>query len=129
MDIEQEIAYWKTGSEKDWQTVENMVAWGRELHWALFIMHLSLEKALKARYASHMKAKPPFTHNLRRLAEVSGLDVSEDQRATLENANLFNMEGRYPEEKMEIYKMATRDFVTEWKDRLGSLRQWIINQI
>jgi len=39
----------------------------------------------------------PRIHNLSRLAELSGLPLSQAQCAVLAEMNPFNIEGRYPE--------------------------------
>jgi HEPN domain-containing protein len=39
----------------------------------------------------------PRLHNLVRLAELAGVDLTPEQRDTLADMNAFALEGRYPE--------------------------------
>lgn len=63
----------------------------------LFFAHLALEKTLKANVCRATGELAPKTHNLVRLAEKAGLELSEEQIDLLADANEFNTEGRYPE--------------------------------
>jgi len=49
-------------------------------HWALFIGHLVIEKLLKAIYVKKLKQTPVFTHDLLRIAEKIGIELTEKQK-------------------------------------------------
>jgi HEPN domain-containing protein len=61
----------------------------------LFAVHLALEKAVKAHVIRKTGKLPPKIHNLVRLSELAGLDISAEQRKVLSEINEFNIEGRY----------------------------------
>lgn len=49
----------------------------KDFHWSLFIGHLVIEKILKAKIVKETKDHAPFSHDLRRLSKLSGLQLSE----------------------------------------------------
>jgi hypothetical protein len=60
-------------------------------------LHLAMEKILKAHICLHTNDIAPKLHNLVRLAELSGIAFTEEQKDLLADINPFNIEGRYPE--------------------------------
>ena len=67
----------------------------------------------------------PFTHNLYRLAELSNLELNEEQMDSLYRITTFNLNARYDDYKKEFYLMCTQEFTEEWINKIKSLRQWI----
>lgn len=63
----------------------------------LFLGHLALEKILKAHVCRTTQDLAPRIHNLIRIAELAGFNLSSDQMDILAELNAFNVEGRYPE--------------------------------
>ncbi len=59
---------WMRQAEYDIATAEVMLDAGRYIY-AIFMTHLSLEKALKAFYTLVLEKEPPRTHNLILLQE------------------------------------------------------------
>jgi HEPN domain-containing protein len=49
----------------------------KDYNWALFLGHLVIERLLKAYFIQHKKEHAPFTHDLLRLSEMSGLELDE----------------------------------------------------
>ncbi len=96
IDIAKQIRYWRNGANEDWDVSLELAERGKIRH-ALFIAHLALEKVLKAHVCRHTGELAPRTHNLVRLSELAGLDLSERQIDLLADVNEFNIEGRYPE--------------------------------
>jgi HEPN domain-containing protein len=96
VDIEKQIQYWVEGAKEDWDVAQELLAKGRVRH-ALFLGHLALEKILKANVCRITQDLAPRIHNLIRLAELTGFNLSPDQIDILAEMNAFNVEGRYPE--------------------------------
>jgi len=69
----------------------------KKFDWCLFIAHLVLEKTLKAYFVKQYNKLPPKIHNLVRLAEISGIELTEEQKLFLDEVNDFNFEIRYPD--------------------------------
>lgn len=96
IDIGKQVSLWREGAVEDWEVAQHLVDSGRVRH-GLFFGHLALEKALKAHVCRHTSDLAPRLHNLVRLAELAGLDLSEEQTGVLAEMNPHNIEGRYPD--------------------------------
>lgn len=101
--IKNSTKYWLDGSSRDFKAAKFLFK-KRLYPQCLFFCHLSLEKILKALVTQKTKEPSPFVHDLRRLAQIAGLDLSEDKLKILDKLFSFNIAGRYPEEKLEFYK-------------------------
>jgi len=97
------IKYWSEGSSKDFKAAQ-VLSEKKLYSQALFFCHLSLEKMLKALFMERAKKIPLFIHDLRRLAELAGLELSKERQEVLDEISIFNVAGRYSEEKLKFYK-------------------------
>lgn len=96
------VDYWKSTSQEDFDTMESLYR-SKSYQWSLFLGHIVLEKLLKACYVQLHKSHAPFTHNLLRLAELSGLLLTEEYSDWLDEITSFNMNARYNDFKREFY--------------------------
>lgn len=90
-----------------------------------------IEKLLKAYYIKEKQEHPPFIHNLLRLAEKAGLQLTDEKKEQLVTITAFNINARYDDYKMSFQKRCTPDYTKEWVTNLKELRLWIkqlINQ-
>ena len=94
--------YWIDDSEKDFQVAKSLFISGYYSH-CLFFCHLTIEKFLKAIVVKRTKEYPPYTHDLRRLAEIANLDLNSKQEKILEIISTFNIAGRYADTKLKFY--------------------------
>jgi HEPN domain-containing protein len=101
IDVEKQIAFWRTGAEEDLAVSRELTDRGRIRH-GLFFLHLALEKALKAHVCRATHDVAPRVHNLVRLLQRTGLRASSDQIDTLAEMNVFNIEGRYPQSLLPV---------------------------
>ena len=69
--IEKTFTHWVTTSDNDYETMIHLYD-AKDFHWSLFIGHLVIEKLLKAGIVKETGKHAPFTHDLRRLAKLSG---------------------------------------------------------
>ncbi len=106
---EEHIGYWLKSAEHDLEVAETLFQ-NQKYDWCLFIAHLVLEKALKALFVKRYNKLPHKIHNLVRLAEISNLKLTEDQKIFLDEVNDFSLETRYPDYKFEFYKKCNREF-------------------
>ncbi len=95
--------YWLDSSEKDFQAAQSLLK-SKHYSQCLFFCHLSVEKLLKGIVTQTIKDYPPFTHDLRKLARIAGLDLSPSQKKVLDKIFSFNIVGRYAGAKLEFYK-------------------------
>jgi HEPN domain-containing protein len=87
--------------------------------------HLALEKVLKAIFVDRNNNKmPPKVHNLVRLAELSNIELDEDQKLLLDKISDFNLQTRYPDYKLAFYKRCTAEYATEFLDRIKEYFAW-----
>ncbi len=107
--IEGLVEYWIKSSEKDLDVMEGLYGLKRYSS-CLFFAHLVLEKALKATVVRVTDEYAPRTHNLPHLAELAKLELSQEEKELLEEADTFNMEARYPDEKFDFYKKCTKAY-------------------
>ncbi len=129
MDIQEHINYWLASAQNDLDAAEQLFA-STKYDWSLFIGHLVVEKTLKAYFVyRHANKLPPKTHNLLKLAELSHLALTEEQRLFLDEVNDFNLEVRYPEYRREFYKLCTEEFAGRYFTQMKDFSQWLTSQI
>lgn len=90
------------------------------IYWAYF-----KEKLLKALYVKRFKKHAPFTHNLFRLAELIGLELTDDYSDWLDEITSFNLHARYDDYKKEFYNLCTPEYAENWINKIKTIRSWI----
>jgi HEPN domain-containing protein len=129
MTIKEHINHWLDSAEYDLETAESLLQAGRYV-WCLYIGHLVLEKALKAIFVQYSNNQvPPKIHNLTKLARLSNLNLTKEQIDFLEDVNDFQIEGRYPEYKNEMYKIATKQYSEENFKKIKEYYKWFKSQL
>ena len=78
IDITKIQKHWIETSDNDFETMEHLFQ-SKDYHWTLFMGHIVVEKILKACVVRNAQTHAPFTHDLTRLAKVSGIEFSNDQ--------------------------------------------------
>jgi HEPN domain-containing protein len=110
---------WMRQADYDFDTAMVMFDSGRYFY-AVFMCHLSVEKALKAVNLAHHKLPPPKTHSLVLLAELLPFSASEEQTNFLFNLSRANVATRYPEElgslMAEFSESKTREMLKQGKE-------------
>lgn len=125
MDRDTIINYWIDTANRDYQTMLNLYE-SKDYHWSLFIGHLVIEKLLKSIYVKNIDDNPPRTHDLLRLAERAQLEVTEEQKDTLDLLTTFNINARYPDYKQSFYKKCNHEFTTTNIEKIKELRTWLL---
>src|SRR5690606_9894143 len=115
--IEKIIKYWLNSAEQNYNTMRNMLD-SKDYSWALFLGHLVIEKTLKAIYVSRLKKHAIFSHDLLRLANKIGLELSNQQQEWLDEITTFNLNARYDNYKQDFHKLCTKEFATIWIERI-----------
>ncbi len=129
MTKDEHIKHWLDSAENDLRAAINLME-SENYDWALFLGHLILEKALKAKYTENTNEMvPPKTHNLIRLKELCGITLSKDYERFLVEANKFHIEARYPNFKQEFYKICTKDYANKKFNKIKEIYQWIKSQM
>lgn len=95
MNLEKQVQYWREGSQKDMALARTIVMQGYHEQ-GLFFAHLAIEKLLKAVVCRKINDTAPRLHNLLRLSEMAGLELTNENKIFLADLNSYNLEGRYP---------------------------------
>ena len=128
LNIELLVKYWLDSSEEELKTMNNLFNSG-DYNWSLFLGHLVLEKLLKALYVKKMMDTPPFTHDLLRLAQLTGIEPDEEKSEKFDTISSFNINSRYDDYKQQFRKICTPEFTENWLKEIKDLRNWLIQQL
>jgi len=124
MTREEIIEYWIKSSDDDYKAMISLFDKNHYV-WALFIGHLVLEKLLKAYYVKQIGVEPPYTHDLTKIAQLSNLELPEDQKDFLDEVTTFNIKTRYPDYKNRFAKKATKEFTKRYLLKIKGFRAWL----
>ena len=117
---------WLRQADYDLKTAEYMFK-GRRYFYAVFMVHLAVEKALKGIYQKVHKQIPPKTHNLLFLSEKSSAKLSEHLVKFLVKLNQASIVTRYPEDLKNLTKQytapVTREILRQSKEVLSCLKK------
>ena len=118
--------YWMESAKNDYKTM--MVLYeNKQYSWCLFLGHLVTEEYMKALYAKKNVENPyaPKIHDLLRLAERIGIELSERQEENLDIITRFNINARYEDYKQEFYKKCTEKYTSEQINIIKEVIEWI----
>lgn len=107
---------WIDGAKRALEAARHMSDAG-DCEFALFTLHLAVEKALKGFFVKQKDSQAPKIHNLEELAIEGGLDISEDEKLELRELTTFSEFGRYGDEKW-LDADATKENVEAWLNRV-----------
>ena len=124
INLEKTFNHWITTSDNDFKTMIHLYDSG-DYHWSLFMGHIVIERLLKACVVRATEKHAPFSQDLTKLANLSGLQFSEENLDWLDTITTFNMNARYDSYKEAFYKKCTYDFTTEWIEKIKILQSWI----
>ena len=115
---------WLEQSEYDIDTADAMLRTGRYFY-AVFMCHLSIEKALKGVYQFKQNDLQPKTHNLIRLLHKSNIAPNESVFRFIVKLNEASVATRYPEDikviSVQYDRSKALEIITQTKETL----QWI----
>ncbi len=128
-DLKKLVEYWRNSSDDDFEAAQDIATKTRRYLQALFFLHLSLEKALKALVVSTTQNHAPLSHNLTFLAQKANLELSRVQVRLLAEINEFNIGTRYPDDQNKIYKKATASYTKKLLLQAKELKKWIYTKL
>ncbi len=116
---------WLKQADYDMDTSDAMYNSGRYFY-AVFMSHLSIEKALKGLYCKMSDEVPPKTHNLLYLLNKSGRKPEQRLEKFIIKLNTASVAIRYPDELEKIQaaytKEVTKNIIAESKELLKWVR-------
>lgn len=124
--MEKEISYWIEHAVYDLETAEAMLNSGRHLY-VTFMCQQAIEKLLKAIIIKIKSIVPPFSHNLRRLTEIAGIDndMTDQQLNFLDDLTPFCVATRYPAYKNKMAWIATQEVSKNYLQQTKELFEWL----
>lgn len=124
IDVDRIVKHWIETSDDDFNTMVTLYN-SKSFSWSLFLGHISTEKLLKALYVKRFREHAPFTHNLYRLGELIGLEMSDEYSDWFDEITSFNLNARYDDYKKEFYKLCTPEYTQAWIEKIKTIRTWI----
>ncbi len=91
----------------------------------MFFGHLAIEKILKALVVRATKEHAPYTHSLSLLIKKANIDTPEYILDQLAEYTGFNIEARYPDDKLEFYNKCTEDFTKNKLKEMEEVYKWL----
>ncbi|GHT34006.1 hypothetical protein AGMMS49574_20750 [Bacteroidia bacterium] len=76
-------------------------------------------------YVKEKEEQPPFIHDLRRIGEKAGIVFDDDKTIIVEAISQFNIRARYDDYKRQFYKLCTKEYSSEWIEKIKEIRIWI----
>ena len=130
MERQEKIDYWVDLADYDLATANAMLKSKRYLYVG-FMCHQVIEKMLKAFYSAKNDDTPPYTHNLKHLANKINIynKLSEEQKDIIDLLLPLNIEARYPLYKKELLRSLTHSKCIWIIEQTKSLKQWIGQQL
>lgn len=118
---------WLKQADYDMDTAETLYDTERYFY-AVFMCHLSIEKALKGLYLDRLKEVPPRVHNLVYLLNKAGIRPPENLGRFIVKLNEASVATRYPEELATLMKNYTEPVVRDILARGKEVLKWIKTQ-
>lgn len=128
MEKKEILQYWLKSADEDFEVMQSLFE-KRHYTWALFTGHLVLEKLLKAYYSQRIGNNAPYIHDLNKIADLGGLELTEEQKDFLDEVTTFNIKARYPDYKERFKKKADHKFTDMHIERIKEFRAWLLSLI
>ena len=127
--ISEKTKKWLERVDYDLQTADAMLNSGRYIY-TIFMCQQAVEKAMKA-YISNTGNEILPIHNLRRLAENSGLisELNEEKLIKLDFLSQYYINARYKEDITELSKGITKEFSEEIIVFTKETVKWVIQKM
>jgi HEPN domain-containing protein len=120
---------WLERVDYDLQTADAMLNTGRYIY-AVFMCQQAIEKVMKAFINNSGNPVLPV-HNLRRLAEISGLinQFNEEQLFKLDFLSQYYINARYKEDIEELSRGITQEFAGDIINFTKEMVKWIMQKM
>jgi len=118
---------WLKQADYDIDTAEFMFTGGK-FFYAVFMCHLSVEKAIKGLYQRRLKETPPKTHNLVYLLKKIDIRPTETTGRFIVKLNEASVVTRYPEDIDMLQGQYTKDVVKDILVKSKEVLEWIKGQ-
>src|ERR1700733_13857625 len=97
---------------------------------ALFFAHLVLEKLCKAHWVKDNEGNfPPKVHNLINIVAQTKLELSDEDKDFLVRMNQFQLEGRYPDYQLDLFKKYKAVQTKKILDEVNTMRKCLLKNL
>ena len=128
VDIEKQVSYWKEVAADDWRVANKLIA-GKEILQALFFVHLTMEKILKAHVCRRTQDYAPMIHNLLSLAQRASISLTPERKELLAELTTYNIRGRYPDMRGGHLEKPTLQYAKSVLEQTKEMYEWLKNQL
>lgn len=118
---------WLKQADYDMDTADAMFTSGRYLY-AVFMCHLSIEKALKGLYSKELAEVPPKTHNLIYILKKIGKKPTQNLLKFITKLNTASVATRYPDDLSKIQAAYTKEITNEMILKSKDVLKWVKRQ-
>jgi len=118
---------WLRQADYDMDTADAMFTSGRYFY-AVFMCHLSIEKALKGLYCMVLEEVPPKTHNLVFLLGKVGVRPAPELEKFIVKLNTASVATRYPDDLAKIQAAYTEKIAKEMISKSKDALAWVKKQ-
>ena len=95
-----------------------------------FFYCLAVEKYLKANWVlDNIINQAPRIHELQAIYSQTELQLEPELIDYLDNVNRWNLEGRYPDYKFSLHKLATNHYMQSHIEKLNRLRTCLLERL
>jgi HEPN domain-containing protein len=122
------VESWVERAEYDLTTARAMLDTHRYLYVA-FCCQQAVEKALKALIVKQTSAIPPRIHNLLRLADLAGLELTEERAEMFATLSDYYIESRYPTELALLEKRLNQALARNALEESEKVIQWLFSML
>jgi len=126
--MEKRTEEWLQQSDYDMDTAVYMHKGGRHIY-AVFMCHLSVEKALKGLYYEKRREIPPKSHNLIYLLNEIGIKPPKEPGRFIVKLSEASIPTRYPENLVKLQQVYSEIVVNDILVNGKELVKWIKGQL
>ncbi len=118
--VKKQAEYWFLTAKHDYDTMRSLFN-SRRYSDSLFFGHIVLEKILKSLFVVENEETAPMIHSLVVLAKLTKVNLAENEKHLLQKMNQFNVRSRYPDYKLNFYKICDRDYTVNYLNKIEAL--------
>jgi HEPN domain-containing protein len=126
MNKKDHINFWLRTGHQSWEAGILLMEGNKNVE-ALFMFCLAIEKYVKANWVNdNIDNIPPRIYDLQSVYSQTDIELEPDLVDFLDTINRWNIEGRYPDYKFSLYKLATKEYISRQFQNLTKLKQCLL---
>lgn len=125
MVINKRTSNWLKLAERDLSFAEEIYLNSNFRSYSPHYCHQAIEKLLKAIIVLKSDDSPPYIHNLVKLANLTGIVLSKEQKDALASLNPHYIGTKYPEDIAKMFRLYGKNKVAEIYQETKKLFKWL----